>query len=152
MLCRWCWKTLLWSCLQARSLLCVDCQEQVCRLYDVAFFSYPIPPSFLPYPSFPPREVHSGSPTGTFLRPPTRVCPAGRPPPVLPGPLMGEERSGWFHSPGTSALRYISDGEHTLWPTFRHRPRGQRSNCARLCYVGGYEQLVTTVHLFSVTS
>ena len=61
---------------------------------------------------------------------------------------MGEERSGWLHSPGASALRYISDGEHTLWPTFRHRPRGQRSNCARLCYVGGYEQLVTTVHLF----
>lgn len=101
--------------------------------YTLSMFPYPsLPPSFLPYPSFPPREIHSGSPTGTFLRPSTRVCPAGRPPPVLPGPLMGEERSGWLHSPGASALCHISDGEHTLWATLRHRPRGQRSNCTSL--------------------
>ena len=35
--CRWCWRTLLWSCLQARSLPCVDCQEQVGGSYDVVW-------------------------------------------------------------------------------------------------------------------
>ena len=79
------------------------------------------------FDKFPPhlRQIHSSSIAGAILWPPGGSYPAGWPPPLFPGPLMGEGRASWVHSPGACTLCHISDGEHTLWPTFCHRRRGQ---------------------------